>query len=79
MKHVAPTLFKPIFGGNIYSNFIILNNFKKKIIYIIEYGQVYIVKNIYNYYKNIVFNDKYLLFDTIKNNSLQFSLMSLDV
>ena len=61
----------------IYSNFIILNNFKKKIIYIIEYGQVYIVKNIYNYYKNIVFNDKYLLFDTIKNNSLQFSLLNL--
>ena len=61
----------------IYSNFIILNNFNTKIIYIIEYDYLYLIKNKYNYYENTIFNDKYLLFDNVKNYKIQLTLLDI--
>ena len=58
-------------------NIIILNNFSKKIIYIVENSRIYLLKKKYNYFCNIVANDKYLLFDNIKENIVQFSFIDL--
>ena len=59
------------------SNFIILNNFHKKIFYIIELP-LFLIKEKYNYYSNIIVNDKYLLFDILKDRSkIQLSFINL--
>ena len=62
---------------NINSDRIILNNFVQKKIYIIINDIYYLIKNKYNYFLNILVNDKYLLFDTIKDNNLQFTFIDL--
>ena len=62
----------------IISDKIIINNFKDKIIYIIENNDNYnfcLNKKTYNYHSIIQTDDKYLLFDIIKEDKLQFSII----
>ena len=64
----------------IISDKIIINNFKDKIIYIIENNDNYnfcLNKKTYNYHSIIQTDDKYLLFDIIKEDKLQFSIIDL--
>ena len=57
---------------------IILNDKDKKIIYEIEILPFYLLKKKYKYFSNILINEDYLLFDTIKeNNIIQFSFIDL--
>ena len=65
---------------NIYDDKILLNNTKLKTIYIIESNDNYdfcLLKKSFNYFSNIVANDKYLLFDNMNENNLEFSLIDL--
>ena len=61
------------------NDFIIMNNNKKKIIYLIEENDdILLLKKKYEYYSNIIANDKYLLFDSIKeHNIIQFNIIDL--
>ena len=60
------------------SDLIIMNNYIKKIIYLIESNIYWLIKMKNEYYSNIIANDKYLLFDTIKeNNIIQFNVIDL--
>ena len=60
------------------SDFIIINNNVKKIIYLIERKNILLLKKKYEYYSNIIINDKYLLFDKIKeDNIIQFNIINL--
>ena len=63
----------------IYPNFIILNNIKNKIFYILErVYDIYLIKNKYEYYSNIFsINKNLLLFDIINNNSIEFSILDM--
>ena len=63
---------------NIYNDYIILNNFEKKIIYIIINDSFYLIERKYNYYYNILVDHNYLIFDTIKGNDLQFKFIDLN-
>ena len=65
---------------------IIINDEGKKNVKIIEVDNngnsntynFYLVKNSFNYHTNAIADKKYLLFDNIKNNNLNFSLVNLD-
>ena len=61
------------------SDFIIMYNVAKKLIYLIENNNNFMLLNQkYEYYSNIIANDKYLLFDNIKdNNIIQFNIIDL--
>ena len=60
-------------------DFIIMNDNEKKIIYLIEENNgILLLKKEYKYYSNIITNDRYLLFDSIKeNNIIQFNIIDL--
>ena len=61
------------------SDLIIMNNYIKKIIYLIESNIYWLIK-MKNDYSNIIANDKYLLFDTIKeNNIIQFNVIDYQI
>ena len=62
---------------NISEYFIILNNIEEKIIYFIEINTFLILNKQFNYFLNVIGNDNYLLFDNVKNNEVQFSLIKL--
>ena len=65
----------------IISNKILINNNNNKIINIIEYDSNYnfcLVKNSFKYNSNAIADINYLLFDSIENNTLNFSLINLD-
>ena len=59
------------------SDIIIMNNFEKKFIYLIENNNgILLINKRYEYYSNIIGNDKYLLFDNIKDK-IEFNLILL--
>ena len=58
--------------------YIVLNNFKEKIIKFIDDNSFFILNKTFNYYKNLVVKDNYLLYDTINENEINFSLINLD-
>ena len=62
---------------SIYMDNIILNNNNKKVMYIINGNNIFLIKKKYDYFSNIIVYDKYILFDNIKENELQFSLIDL--
>ena len=65
----------------IISNKILINNNKDKIINIIENDKNFnfcLVKNSFKYYSSAITDNNYLLFDNIKNNNLNFSIINLD-
>jgi hypothetical protein len=64
--------------SNITQNYIILNNFKEKIINFIDINSFCVLNKKYKYYSNVVSNNKYLLFDNIKDNHPIFSLINLN-
>jgi hypothetical protein len=64
--------------SNITQNYIILNNFKEKIINFIDINSFCLLNKKYKYYSNVVSNNKYLLFDNIKDNHPIFSLINLN-
>ena len=64
---------------HIISNKILINNNDKKIINIIEIDDnynFYLVKNSFEYYMSAISDNNYLLFDNIRNNKLNFSLIN---
>ena len=58
-------------------NYIVLNNFKEKIINFIDINIFSFLNKKFTYYLNLVANDNYLLFDNINDNELLFSLINL--
>ena len=63
---------------SIFNDYIILNDFEKKIIYIILDDCLYLLKKKYKYFKSIIVDNNYLIFDTVKENSLQFEFIDLN-
>ena len=63
--------------NNISQNYIILKNKKGKIINFINNNTFLVLNRQYKYYSNIISNNKYLLFDNIKDNYYMFSLIDL--
>ena len=86
--------FIPIISSNFISNrendynnyeikyiskkYIVLNNFQEKFIKFIDANTFCILNKKFNYYKNLVVNDNYLLFDKIIENEIHFSLLNLE-
>jgi len=62
---------------SILQDYIILNDFNNKYIYIIESNKFLLLKEYYNYYDFVTTNDNYLLFNQIINNKVQFTFISL--
>ena len=65
----------------IISNKILINNNNNKIINVIENDDTYnfcLVNKSFKYYSSAIADNNYLLFDNIKNNNLNFSLINLD-
>ena len=62
---------------HISQNYIILNNMEEKTISFIDTSNFCVLNKKFNYYSNIVANDISLLFDNIKDNEVQFSLLNL--
>ena len=62
---------------SIIQDYIILNDFNNKYIYIIESNEFLLFKEYYNYHSFVTTNDNYLLFDQIRNNKIQFIIVSL--
>ena len=63
--------------NHICQKYIILNNFKEKIINFIDINIFSILNKKLTYYLNFIANDNYLLYDNIKDNELLFSLINL--
>jgi len=63
--------------SKITSDKIILNNSATKTIYFIDGDSFSLIKKAFNYSSNFVATDNYLLFDNIKDDDLQFSLIDL--
>ena len=61
----------------IIQDYIILNDFNNKYIYIIESNIFLLFKNYYNYHSFITTDNNYLLFDQIRNNKIQFTFLGL--
>ena len=61
----------------IYEDNIILNDLNKKIIYIIDSNKFLLYQKNFKYHNNFIVNDKYLLFDIIQNNEIQFSFIDI--
>ena len=83
--------FVPILYGDLipnkknYNNFeikyissdsILLDDKENKIIYTIDLDH-YLLKKNFNYYSNILINNNYILFDSIENNELKFTLFNI--
>ena len=62
---------------SITQDYIILNDFNNKYIYIIESNTFLMLKEYYYYHSFVTINDNYILFDQIKNNKIQFTCISL--
>ena len=62
----------------IYFNIVILININDKNLYLLEkFDDLYRIKNTYKFYSNIIGNNNYLIFDTIKDNIIEFSIIDL--
>jgi len=62
---------------SILQDYIILNDFNNKYIYIIETKTFLLLKNYYNYHSFVTTKDNYLFFDQIQNNKIQFTCINL--
>jgi len=62
---------------SILQDYIILNDFNNKYIYIIESNRFLMLKEYYNYYDFVTTNGNYLLFNQIINNKIQFTFINL--
>lgn len=75
---IEETDYKYLEIKHIYSNIIILNNTYKKTFFLLEKNDdIYLIKDKYNYHSNILENNNYLLFDTIKDDKLEYNAIHL--
>ena len=61
----------------ILKDYIILNDFNNKYIYIIKSNEFLLFKEYYDYHSFVTTNDNYILFDQIRNNKIQFTCINL--
>ena len=62
---------------SIIQDYIILNDFNNKYIYIIESNRFLMLKEYYHYHDFVTINDNYILFDQIKSNKIQYTCINI--
>ena len=70
--------YKDIEIKYIYSNFFVLTNYNKKILYLLlKYNDTYYLKGKFNYFTNIITRNEFIFFDDIKKGNLTFRRIDL--